>query len=328
MSEARSGARSADLEHELDEIANELYAMRPDEFAGARDERARAAKANGHAELARELTKLRKPTQSAWLINLLWRDQRDVMEQLLELGEELRDAQARASGAALHQLTAVRRELEAGMIRQAKALADKAGVSVSASMEREAQETLAAALARPDVADEIRTGRLVKPATYAGFGDMGSVASAASERRIADRDVAKAPSGAAGPAKIDRLEDRAAQRARERREAAERRVAEARSAVEAAVETLAQLERNAETARERQKTAHDESEKVQDQVRELQERLAELQERLREVKVEQVAAEQAIQAAGRRRDQADKAHEAAQRTLEAAERDLQALASS
>ena len=62
-------------ERSLDEIADELYALRPDAFAEARDEEVRKARADGRQPVARELAKLRRPTLSAWLINLLWRDQ-------------------------------------------------------------------------------------------------------------------------------------------------------------------------------------------------------------------------------------------------------------
>jgi hypothetical protein len=148
----------------------------PEEFTSARDAAIKAARAEKNANLARELGKLRKPTQSAWLINLLWRDQREVMEQMLQLGEELSHAQASASGPALQRLTSQRRELEAALLRRARELAQKADVTVNPQMEREAQETLAAALARPEVADEVRSGRLVKPASYAGFGELRPLA--------------------------------------------------------------------------------------------------------------------------------------------------------
>src|SRR5438309_5088298 len=161
-----------DFGPELQQIADELYTLRPDAFAAARDEQVRKAREAGRQPLARELAKLRRPTQSAWLINLLWRDQREVLEQLLELSQEISRAQAQASGSELRSLTDVRRQLEAALIRRAHSLAAEAGVSVSAAMEREAQETLAAALAQPEGADEVRTGRLVKPAAYAGFGSF------------------------------------------------------------------------------------------------------------------------------------------------------------
>jgi hypothetical protein len=56
---------SADDSRELDEVAVELYALNPDEFTSARDERVREARGRGDAALAREISKLRKPTQRA-----------------------------------------------------------------------------------------------------------------------------------------------------------------------------------------------------------------------------------------------------------------------
>jgi hypothetical protein len=208
VSEARAKSKTKAEEPpaddgELDKIADELYALRPDEFAAARDEQVKRARAQGQAALARELNKLRKPTQSAWLVNLLWRDQRDVMQQLLDLGEALSRAQAQASGPDMLRLTGQRRELEAALMRRARALGEQAGVTVTAPMEREAQETLSAAVAMPEVADEVRSGRLVKPAAYAGFGaGFGGLIPPAHANR-AERRAADAADDDAEPHRVD-----------------------------------------------------------------------------------------------------------------------------
>src|SRR5262249_34883248 len=107
----------ADLD--FDQLADRLYALKPDDFATARDDAVRDARAGGQQPLARDIAKLRRPTQSAWLINLLWRDQQDVMEQLFELAQELTRAQADADGATLRELTAQRRQLENALMRRA-----------------------------------------------------------------------------------------------------------------------------------------------------------------------------------------------------------------
>jgi hypothetical protein len=296
MSESRSSATTADSDPELEEIANQLYALRPDDFAAARDEQVRKARAEGKQPLARELAKLRRPTQSAWLINMLWRDQHEVMQQLFQLADELSRAQAQASGRELQSLTAQRREIEGALLRRARALAEKAGVTVSAPMEREAQETLSAALALPEVADEVRTGRLVKPAAYAGFGTLPDAG-------------ARTRAPAAEPARPGKAEEpldlRAAQRTREQREAAERQVQEARAAVDAAAETRADWERAASTA--------------QEQHQDLRSQMEQLEKQLRDLRVAVATAEDAAQAAARRRDQADQAHHAALQALQRAE---------
>ncbi len=301
MSEARAKPEAVEDTGGLDEIADELYALRADAFAAARDEQVRQARSGGRAALARELNKLRKPTQSAWLINLLWRDQREVMQQLFELAEALSQAQAQASGPELLRLTAQRRELEAALMRRARTLSEQAGVSVSAAMEREAQETLAAAVALPEVADEVRTGRLVKPTAYAGFGTLVPSAPA---------DAAPPRHEAAEPERAEPtdFEARAARRARERREAAEQRVAEARAALDLATDALHDRGRVADT--------------VSKHADELQQQLTELQRQQRDLEAEVAQAAQSALVAARQRDQAEKAYAAAQRTLDQAEQQL------
>jgi len=180
----------------FDAVADELYGLRPDEFAAARDEQVKRARAAGQAALARELSKLRRPTQSAWLINLLWRDQREVLEQLFELASELSAAYAEASREELQRVTAQQRQLEVALMRRARELGQQAGVSVSADTEREAQETLTAALAQPAAADELRSGRLTRPIPYAGFGAPTGQPGAASGRG-AERSAAETASGPA-----------------------------------------------------------------------------------------------------------------------------------
>ena len=311
---------------ELDEIAAELYGLRPDDFAAARDEQVRKARAEGRPPLARDLARLRRPTQSAWLINLLWRDQRDVMEQLLQLGEDLGRAQAQASGTELLRLTARRRELEAALMRGARALAENAGVTVTASMEREAQETLAAALAVPAVANEVRTGRLVKPAAYAGFGTLLPSAPmappAAARQASADAGAGagelSVAAAASRPPKTDDREARVENRARARREEAEHRVQEARETLESAAAALADAGGTADAAHRRQQALRKQVEHVQEQIRDLQEQLS-------EVRKEVLAAGQAAVTSAGRRDLADRAHETALRALERAEQSLNDL---
>jgi hypothetical protein len=274
-------------------IADELYAGKPDEFAVARDAAIKQARADKDAELARELGKLRKPTQSAWLINLLWRDQQEVLEQMLQLGEELSRAQASASGPALQRLTAQRRELEGALIRRARELAEKAGVSVSAQMEREAQETLAAAIAQPDVAEEVRSGRLVKPVSYAGFGEFPTTLP---------------PRPARAEPEPDRVDEVGARRARDRLEAAERRVSEARADLRAAARALEEETETARSARERHT--------------DLAARIEQVREQLAKLEKESAAAEREALNADRSRDHSERAHAAAERSLARAEQEL------
>jgi len=268
---------------ELDDIADQLYALKPDEFSSARDQHIKEARAAGKRDLAKEIGQLRKPTVSAWLINLLWRDQHDVMEQLFELSRELQRAQSEAAGGELRTLTAQRRQLETALLRRAVELGKDAGANVTESTTREAQETLGAALAVPEVADEVRTGRLTKAASYAGFGALPA-AGAAPKRPPAE------------PVDI-----RDAQRARDEREAAQRRLAEAERAAQSARAALESATRAAEAARQR----HDD----------LRQRLAALREQLQRLEAEEESADADAADADKARDRAEAAHTQAQQEL-------------
>lgn len=288
MSRSASDADHAAVERELSEIATELYGLRPDEFVAARDERVRSARAERNRALAREVGRLRRPTQSAWLVNALWRDRREVVEELLELAVDLGQAQQQGAGQDLHDLTARRRQLEAALLDRAGELAEAAGVRVSAEAFREVQETLAAALSLPDVAAEIRSGSLVKPASYAGFGTVSPQDQGVLRRAPERRDESTG--------------------ARARSEQAERRVQEARAAGEDAAAALAERDSAVEAARQ--------------QVAELRDRVEKLRQQLRELERDTAAAEREVQAESRRRDRAKDAHRRAHQALERAERDL------
>jgi hypothetical protein len=309
----------AERPNDFDAIADDLYALHPDAFAAARDEQVRQARAGGRAALARDLARLRRPTMSAWLVNLLWRDQREVVEQLLDLPRAMARAQARASGDALRTLTAQRRDLEAALIRRAHALADDAGVKVTPAMAREAQDTLAAAMNRPDVAAEVRAGRVVKPAAYAGFGELlvALPDPPGADEEPPDEETA----AAAAPVAVRPADDRVARLAREaaaeaerreeaeRRAQAERRRQEARAAVEAAAGALAAEARAAESAERHH--------------RELRDQVEQLRQALRALELSAAAAASAAGAAAHRRAEAEQAHEAALQARQRAELDAE-----
>ena len=59
----------------LDEIAEELYGVPPEEFVAARTAARDRARAAGDKELAAAVAALPKPTTAAWVANLLVRRQ-------------------------------------------------------------------------------------------------------------------------------------------------------------------------------------------------------------------------------------------------------------
>ena len=303
MAPSRSDPASDGQQRQLDDIADDLYALRPDAFITARDEQVALARAAGRPALARELGRLRRPTQSAWLLNLLWRDQGDTVEQLLQLGDELRRAHARGSGSELQKIATRRREIEADLLRRLRALGSGEGVEVTANMTREAEETLAAALADAEVADELRSGRLVRPATYSGFG---AILSAVPARPAAAGPKAKRAGRQRDAAiEADRTGADSDEQRKRRHDALAAAVAEARDALDALTGDLAEQDNALGVADQR--------------CNQLRERLAELEEEVEAVRQELSAAERGAKVEARRMAHVQKAYDDARSKLERAE---------
>ena len=154
---------------ELDEIVRELYVLPPAEFVTARNELVRQARAAGSREVAERLRQLRRPTRSAWLVNLLASDSA-AMQRLSALGRELRDAQTGLVRTDLRNLAEQRRQLIADLLDRTKAHAAEAGVRLTPTVLSEVEATLQAALVDLAGALTIRNGRLVRPLSHSGFG--------------------------------------------------------------------------------------------------------------------------------------------------------------
>ena len=154
---------------ELDEIVRELYVLPPTDFVAARNELVRQARAAGSQDVAERLRQLRRPTRSAWLVNLLARDS-EAMQRVSALGRQLRDAQTGLAGTELRNLAEQRRHLIADLLDRAQACATEAGLRVTPTVLAEVQTTLQAALVDLAGAMTIRNGRLVRPLSHSGFG--------------------------------------------------------------------------------------------------------------------------------------------------------------
>jgi hypothetical protein len=148
----------------VEEVADELYALPPEDFTAAR---AAAAKADKTA--AKDINALRKPTVGAWLVNTLARSEPDLLDELLDLGPALARAQSSGKGDQLRELGDQRRQLVTAVSDKAFEAADR---EPTAALRSEVESTLEAALADPATADAVRTGRLTRALSYAGFGGV------------------------------------------------------------------------------------------------------------------------------------------------------------
>jgi chromosome segregation ATPase len=277
----------------VDEVADELYALHPAEFVAARDARAKQARAAGDREGARRISGLRKPTVVAWLANLLARERADSVRPLLELGAALREATETLSGPQLRDLSRQRNELVGALVREARTLGAAAGQRrLGEDTVRGLEATLHAALADPQAAQQLIEGRLTEGLTHSGFA-APSVATpkssarnepptrkraAPDERRAAQRAKLEDELGAAWADAGQAAESRdaaadAARRAERDKAEASREVARLRGGLEAAEAELRLRADEHDSAAAALKQADREVRRTRERVASLQARL-------------------------------------------------------
>lgn len=213
--------------------ADELYGVPPQRFTA---ERRRLAAALPRDDAGR-LTALRRPTVSAWAVNLLSRD--DALGPLLELGDRMREAWS--AGGDVGGLERERGSVVGRLVRRARELAEEAGRPLGETFVREVEDTLQAAVADPSAADAVRAGRLDHPLRHAGFGPLGVGTSSVTSRRTAAGRRRAAPED--GPRIRARRLDEAARAAARTAEEAERTLAEWRSERDRSRDALKEAER-------------------------------------------------------------------------------------
>jgi hypothetical protein len=279
---------------DFDAAVARLYGVAPGDFVATRNELAAGA-AKEDPALAKRLRGLRRPTVSAWAVNRLARSAADEVGWLLDVGAQLREAWT--AGDHIGGLEQRRSELIARLVRMARDVAAAAGQPLREPAVREVEETLQAATIDPDVAADVRAGRLDRPRSHAGFGPglfapapapagqrgrgtAGTAPAAKAKKRPADR---------ARAAELSRLED-------EHRAAAD--------AAAAARRDLAEWDVRVEETRHEVAAADGEADRLRRALDEARDRQAAANRRLRVVERERNRAARAAETAGRRADEA------------------------
>jgi hypothetical protein len=171
----------------VEQVADELYALAPGEFTGARDERAKALRKEGHRDDADAVKALRKPTVAAWALNQLARGRPKELGRLLAAGENLRAAQeellAGGGRKAFQDAAAKERDEVAKLADEATKLAVEAGERASPALTDKVAATLHAAALDEETAEELRTSRLVREReAIGGFGGVTAAGPAPARR--------------------------------------------------------------------------------------------------------------------------------------------------
>lgn len=292
----------------VDEAQDELYRVPPEDFVAERDARVAAAKENGDKDTAKAIGALRRPSKAAWLVNLLVHDRRDEVEGLLGLAATLASAQRTLDGAALRQMSAQRNKLVGALSRRATQLGREAGHRVDSGLERDVRGILESALADPELAGRVRSGRLVKAERHAGFGpepDPGT-------------EPRPAPARTPGPD-----EPETADATPDERESEQRRREIARAEAD-----LDKADRAASEARAAHDSAHATAEGATRRQDEARDRVGDLVEELERAREESAAANRTAHAAARDEKEAARAARTADTARDRAAAALDELRSS
>lgn len=290
----------------VERVADELYGLPAGDFVAARDDRAQRARAQGDRESAAAIRKLRRPSTSAWLANMLVRHRPDDVRDLTELGDALRAAQAGLAGEDIRRLGERRRRLVDRLLPEARALADELGHPVGDGVLREFEGTVQAVLADPDAAEAFTIGHLTTALhADAGFGfglgmaapsSSSSSPSAAKAERPARRRQRSRGDGSAKAAERDA--DRAAR--------ARAEVDEARAAFETAERTADERRESAASVAAELSAAADKLDDLLAAVDETRRAKADAERRHRVAQRRADQATHGVQEARRRLDQAER----------------------
>jgi hypothetical protein len=287
----------------IDDVAQELYALMPEEFTATRNARAKEAKAAGDAELAAQVQGLRKPTAGAWLLNQLVRRHADEVQQVLDLGAQLRAAQGSLGAAEVRALDQQRRQLTRAVAQQARALGQDAGRRVTEQVTTDVEETLRSAMVDEAAGAALLTGLLTDTFSSTGLEpvDLSRVVAVAGSATGATT----AQQAATTPEEVEEPDP-----------THERRVAEAEEAVAGARADLEAAGEAAEQARAVAATARAERESLEQQRDEARRVLREVEKRLGSAAEREDAATLALEQADERRESATEAAERSQRRLD------------
>jgi hypothetical protein len=252
---------SADITRAIDE----LYGLPPKAFSSARNEKAAALKAAGHAAEAQAVRRLAKPSPFLWATNQLARLHAERVAHFVDLVRRVRQSQLRDPRTAAEGMQTIRAELHTLTGRAIEVLT-RAGYRVPASGAARISNTVLGAAVDDGLVDDLRHGRLAAELAAPGFEVLaGAVPGRKLELLRGGKSAERQPQ--LGPESKRAREQ--AERARRAQEAvARRREAEQRAAEAArAADEVRELERQLAEARRKLRSARREAEAAAERAR-------------------------------------------------------------
>jgi hypothetical protein len=151
-----------------EDAITKLYAAPLDAFTRERNALATALTKAGHADQARAVRQLRRPSAPLWAINQLARADSERLEAFFDSIAQIRKTQLRDPRAAAEAVAQQRRAL-AHLVRRAREVLASHGGRATRDAERRISDTLLGAAVDRHRADELRHGRLTQELAAPGF---------------------------------------------------------------------------------------------------------------------------------------------------------------
>jgi len=257
---------------QFEEDVDDLFTLPLSEFTGARNALAARLKKAGQGDEANQVKAFAKPSISAWAVNQLYWQHREVFDQLMSTGQRFRKAQTAKKVADINETLVARRETLAQLSDLTTKLLGDAGHNPSPETVHRITTTLEALSVYASVPGGPRAGRLTQDVDPPGFDSLASLMSGAGMQKLTlvpPKAPASVKSAAAKvqPKKVSTGETRRLEEARQKR------IAAAKISLQDAKRTL-----SAATAREQrtmaaQKKANAEAKAAEKQKREAEQRL-------------------------------------------------------
>jgi hypothetical protein len=286
------------------EIGDELYALPPAAFTAARDEWIAEARREGDKAVATELGAMKRPSQAAWLVNLLTLRRPETVTDLIDLGDTIRSAQGSVPPAQLRDLSAQRRKaLDAALSESGKLARAEGQPAPTRAQLDEVEATLAAAMADDSAAELVRAGRVVKALRYTGFGDgfgLAAPSTAATATRSATATATSEKAGSPKSASARATSAKGKERDAQAEAAAKEAAAEAAARRAAAEERVAEAVRVLDVATADERTANAEVDRITAEIAAMREQLDDAQTAARQARQARIAAERDHESAQRR----------------------------
>lgn len=301
-----------------EEDVDALFSLPLSEFIGARNALAVRLKKAGRGDEADQVKALAKPSISAWAVNQLYWQHRNVFDQLISTGQRFRKAQTASKVADIHEALDSRREALSHLSDLTTTLLRDAGHNPSPETVHRVATTLEALSVYASLPGGPALGRLTQDVDPPGFDSLASLMSGAGMPKLtlvppkAPASTKSAAAARVQPKKVSTGEQRRLEEARQKR------IAAAKGSLQDAKRLLSAAHAREQRAVTAQKKADAEAKATEKQKREAEQRLEKVRSAAAFVNRRAAYATAEV-------DEAAKALENAKRAVEKASEELEAL---